>query len=80
MSGDPGVDLRTVDSSGGTHVGDDAMEIAALEQSQGVSTGFGRNHGVSVALQDGAHQGHYGRFIFNQKHRRTGGFSSCLIS
>jgi len=56
------------------------MEIAALEQSQGVSAGFGRNHGVSVALQDGAHQSHNGRFIFNQKHRRTGGFSSCLIS
>jgi hypothetical protein len=56
------------------------MEIAALEQSQGVSAGFSRNHGVSMALQDGAYQSHNGRFIFNQKHRRTGGFSSCLIS
>src|ERR1700681_4585449 len=80
MGGDPGVDLGAIDASGGPHVGDDAMKIATLEQSQGVGTGFGGNDGVSVALQDGAHQSHDGRFVFNQKHWRVSGFSSCLSS
>src|SRR5258708_39714233 len=58
MSGDPGVDLGAIDPSGGAHVRNNAVKIAGLQQSQGVSAGFGRNHGVSVALQDGAYQSH----------------------
>src|SRR5216684_1445403 len=62
MGGDPGIDLGAIDPSGSAHVGDDTMKIATLKQSQGVSAGFGRNDGVSVALQDGAYQSHDGRF------------------
>src|SRR5260370_12438104 len=76
MGGDPGKDLGAIDASGGAHVGDDAMKIATLEQSQGVGTRFGRNDGISVALQDGAHQSHHVRFIFDYKHWRTSDVSA----
>jgi hypothetical protein len=80
MSGDPGIDLGAIDASGRAHVGDDAVKIAVLEQAQGFGARFGGNDGVTVALENGTHQCHDGRFVFNQKHRRTGGFSSCLSS
>ena len=78
MRGDPGIDLGAIYTSGSTHVGDNTVKIAIGEQTQGFGAGFGGHDGVSVALQNGAHQGHHGGFVFNQKHGRTGGFGSCL--